>query len=123
MKVQYVQKKHCAVKGRKRALRTLSVGQSFGELALQVAGGRRAATVSAEENCDLLTLNGFEYRSVLAEHHRHELDSRVRTMPPCSSPVCITDVRFVPLLVCSSLQQTYMLSLKCWLYVLHFPEQ
>jgi CRP-like cAMP-binding protein len=58
------------------------VGQSFGELALQEAGRRRAATVSAAEDCDLLALNGFEYRAVLVEHHRHELDRRVRALLP-----------------------------------------
>lgn len=70
----------CAEKGRKRALRSLTVGQSFGELALQEAGGKRAATVTASEDCDLLALDGFEYRTVLAQHHRQELDRRVRTI-------------------------------------------
>ena len=56
------------------------MGQSFGELALQEAGGKRAATVTASEDCDLLALDGFEYRTVLAQHHRQELDRRVRTI-------------------------------------------
>lgn len=73
----------CAEKGRKRALRSLTVGQSFGELALQVAGGKRAATVNTSEDCELLALNGFEYRTVLAQHHREDLDRRVCADPPC----------------------------------------
>lgn len=71
-----------AERGRKRALRSLAVGQSFGELALREPGGRRAATVNAAEDCDLLALNGFEYRHMLAEHDRKELDRRVRLLQP-----------------------------------------
>lgn len=70
-------------------LRTLETGQAFGELALQVAGGQRAATIKAKDNAELLTINGFEYREVLAVHHRHDIAQRVRSAPPpcpCSGP-------------------------------------
>lgn len=75
-----------AGRGKRRVLRTLETGQAFGELALQVAGGQRAATVKAKDNAELLTINGFEYRDVLAVHHRRDIAQRVRSAPPRAPP-------------------------------------
>lgn len=71
-----------AGRGKRRVLRSLEVGQGFGELALQVAGGQRAATIKAKDATELLTINGFEYRDVLAVHHRRDIAQRVRSAPP-----------------------------------------
>ena len=61
-----------------RVVKTVDVGCSFGDLALQVAGGVRAATVRAADFCELLILSGFVYRQVLAKHHREDMNNRVR---------------------------------------------
>lgn len=71
-----------AGRGKRRVLRKLETGQAFGELALQVAGGQRAATIKARDNAELLTINGFEYRDVLAVHHRRDIAQRVRSASP-----------------------------------------
>jgi hypothetical protein len=61
-------------------VRTLELGQGFGELALQAAGGKRAATVRATEWSELLVLNGFAYRKILAKHHREDMNNRARAL-------------------------------------------
>ena len=70
-----------------RIVRTLDLGQGFGELALQVAGGRRNATVRATEWAELLVVNGFTYRKILAKYHREDMNNRVRRTC-CSSAFC-----------------------------------
>lgn len=56
----------------------MEVGQCFGELALQVAGGTRAATVRATEAVECFVICGHTYRRVLARHHREDMNNRVR---------------------------------------------
>lgn len=67
-----------AGRGHLRTVRTLTVGDSFGDLALQEAGGSRAATVRTAAWCELLTINGFAYRKILAKVHRQDMNARVR---------------------------------------------
>eukprot|EP00892_Ulva_mutabilis_P010327 jgi/Ulvmu1/7667/UM038_0096.1 len=67
-------------RGKRRVLRTMETGQAFGELALQVAGGRRAATIKAKADVELLTINGFKYREVLVEHHQRDIAQRVELL-------------------------------------------
>lgn len=65
----------------------METGLGFGELALQVAGGRRAATIKAKSDTELLAINGFEYRAVLAEHHHRDIAHRVRSAPSLRRPL------------------------------------
>lgn len=69
-----------AGRGHLRIVKTLELGQGFGELALQVAGGTRAATVRASEWSEFLIINGFIYRKVLAKYHREDMNNRVRPL-------------------------------------------
>jgi hypothetical protein len=62
-------------------VRTLEAGKGFGELALQVPGGIRAATVRATELSECLVLSGFTYRKVLAKYHREDINNRVTCLP------------------------------------------
>ena len=66
----------------------MEVGQCFGELALQAAGGTRAATVRASEAAECFVICGRTYRRVLARHHRDDMNDRVRAPAasrlPCS---------------------------------------
>jgi hypothetical protein len=64
-----------------RTVRTMELGDGFGDLALQVAGGVRAATVRASEWSQFLIINGFAYRKILSKYHREDIDSRVRHLP------------------------------------------
>ncbi len=64
--------------------RSLEAGQSFGELALLRAGGRRTATVVAAQTTELLTIDGVLYGRLLAKVQSQELADKVTVLSNCS---------------------------------------
>lgn len=56
---------------------TLVPGQSFGELALKMKGGKRAATIISQTRTECLTIEGDEYRKYLKKLHDEELSKKV----------------------------------------------
>ena len=64
--------------------RLLEAGQSFGELALLKAGGRRTATIIAAQTTELLTIDGVLYGRLLAKVQSQELADKVAVLSNCS---------------------------------------
>ena len=64
--------------------RLLEAGQSFGELALLKAGGRRTATIIAAQTTELLTIDGALYGRLLSKVQAKEVADKVHVLSNCS---------------------------------------
>lgn len=63
--------------------RLLEAGQSFGELALLKAGGRRTATIIAAQTTELLTIDGVLYGRLLSNVQTKEAADKVDVLSNC----------------------------------------